>query len=348
MASDPVLEINDLRVHFGLGPGGAKALDGVSFKIGSRRTLGLIGESGCGKSLTARSILRIIPRPGAIAGGEILLRDGQGGVTDIASLPDRGPTIRAVRGKQVAMIFQEPMTSLSPVHTIGNQIVEAVRLHSTLGTRDAEAEAIELLRRVGISNPGQRFREYPHQLSGGMRQRAMIAMALAGKPRLLIADEPTTALDVTVQAQILELLNELQEQYGMSMLFITHDLGVINEVADDVAVMYLGRIVEEGSVREVLDNPLHPYTRRLLRAVPRLRTREAGRLETIPGTVPAPIGLPWACPFASRCDAFIPGRCDTQMPALTEVSGHAVRCFLHSPLTEAPRAAETSGRRAHA
>ena len=334
MPGEPVLEIKDLRVHFGAGPGAAKAIDGISLKVGAQRTLGLIGESGCGKSLTARSILRIIPRPGRIVSGEILLH-GETGVTDIARLPDRGPAIRSIRGKQVAMIFQEPMTSLSPVHTVGNQIVEAVRLHNAVSKEEAEAETLDLLRRVGISNPGQRFREYPHQLSGGMRQRVMIAMSLAGKPRLLIADEPTTALDVTVQAQILELVKELQQTYGMSVLFITHDLGVINEVADDVAVMYLGRIVEEGSVREVLDNPLHPYTRRLLRAVPRLR-RRTERLETIPGTVPAPIGLPWACPFASRCESFMPGTCDRNMPALAEAKGHPVRCFLHSMAVEAP------------
>ena len=328
------LEVRDLRTYFHLPEGTLKAVDGVDFSIGARQTVGIIGESGSGKSVTAQSILQIVPPPGRVETGEILLRPGDGTAVDISQLGSRGKAIRAIRGAAISMVFQEPMTSLSPVHTIGAQIVEAIRLHVTRDKREAKALALDMINRVGISNPAQRYDEYPHQLSGGMRQRAMIAMALSCSPALLIADEPTTALDVTVQAQILELMKSLQEQFGMAIMYITHDLGVIAEIADEVNVMYLGRVVERASTIELFKNPLHPYTRRLLKSIPRLGVR-GGRLDAIRGNVPVPMNPPAQCGFASRCDDFMPGVCDAAVPQLVDMGGgHYVRCYLHNQESE--------------
>ncbi len=326
-----LLEVNDLKTQFFVTEGVVKAVDGVSFAMAPQETLGLIGESGCGKSVTAHSIMGIVPKPGRIVGGEIRMNLGDQ-VVDVADPGFSGAMMRDIRGKSVSMVFQEPMTSLSPVHSIGNQIRETLYLHRTRDRKEATEIALDMLARVGISNPEQRIREFPHQLSGGMRQRVMIAIALACQPRLLIADEPTTALDVTVQAQILELIKELQEQFHMAVLYITHDLGVIAEVCDRVAVMYLGRVVEYGTVRDIFYRPQHPYTIRLLRSIPKLgRTRRGEPLTAIRGTVPSPLNLPNFCGFYDRCEEAMHGQCDRQIPALTEVgAGHFVRCFLHS------------------
>ena len=330
------LEVKNLKTYFELEEGTLKAIDGVSFSLEKNQTLGIIGESGCGKSVTAQSILRIVPTPGHIVGGEIFFTKAQEKTPiDLASLNSTGPEIRSIRGAQISMIFQEPMTSLSPVHTVGNQIIEAILLHRTTNPKEAREIAIEMLDRVGISNPSQRIDEYPHQLSGGMRQRAMIAMALSCHPAILIADEPTTALDVTVQAQILELMKELQNQFGMGIICITHNLGVVAEIADMVAVMYLGRIVEEGTAEEIFHNPLHPYTKRLLKSIPKIGRKDRTRLETIKGTVPVPLNRPPECGFCSRCPEAIPGRCNALVPALVNMGGqHAVRCFLHNETLE--------------
>ncbi|MHB8627027.1 MAG: ABC transporter ATP-binding protein [Aggregatilineales bacterium] len=329
-ADPPVLEIKDLKVQFDLEEGLLKAVDGVSFPIGSRKIVGLIGESGCGKTVTAQSILRIVPKPGLLAGGQILFRTGRGEIVDLAQIDPGGQQIRNIRGKEISMIFQEPMNSLSPLHSIGNQLMEPILLHQTKDKHEAYDLAVDMLTKVQIGNPVQRMREYPHQLSGGMRQRVMIAMALSCNPRLLIADEPTTALDVTVQAQILELLADLQAQFQMSILYITHNLGVIAEICDEVAVMYLGRIVESGPVRKIFHNPLHPYTIRLLESTPRIGQKRA-RLRVIKGNVPIPINRPPECGFFSRCSEAIQGTCNVAIPALVEIElGHDVRCFLHS------------------
>ena len=338
----PVLELKDLRTHFSLDEGTLKAVDGVSLTVHQGQTLGIIGESGCGKSVTAQSVLRIVPTPGRIISGDILLhRDGEPAV-DLVDLDPFGHSVRAIRGKEISMIFQEPMTSLSPVHTIGNQIEEAILLHKTRDKKEAHSLAVDMLDKVGLPNPSQRINEYPHQLSGGLRQRAMIAMALSCNPKLLIADEPTTALDVTVQAQILELMAQLQEEFGMAILYITHDLGVIAEIADDVAVMYLGRVVEHAVTKELFRNPLHPYTRLLLKSIPRMGKGAKQRLEAIEGTVPIPLDPPRICGFFSRCPDAIAGTCDREVPGLVEVSpGHSVRCYLHSeqtePITDTPK-----------
>ena len=331
-----IVALKDVRTYFYLDEGVLKALDGVSLTIAARGTLGVIGESGCGKSVTAQSILRIVPPPGRIVHGKILFQpSGDGSPVNLVDFDAQGTAIRRIRGRDIAMIFQEPMTSLSPVHTIGFQIMEAVLLHRTRDRAEARDIAREMLSRVGIGNPEQRLHEYPHQLSGGMRQRVMIAMALSCHPVLLIADEPTTALDVTVQAQILELMKELQATFGMSMMYITHDLGVIAEIADEVAVMYLGRIVEQGSARQIFHEPMHPYTRLLLRSIPKLGRKARVPLDAIQGTVPLPLDPPWQCGFWGRCPAAMPGKCDVAVPALVpHGDGHSARCFLQSDLEE--------------
>ena len=330
-----VLEVRDLRTYFHLPEGTLKAVDGVDLTIAPHETVGVIGESGSGKSVTAQSILQIVPPPGAIKSGEIILRRKNGDTVDLGKLDPRSREIRAIRGAEVSMVFQEPMTSLSPVHTIGAQIVEAIELHIESDKNKAKQLALDMINRVGISNPEQRFNEYPHQLSGGMRQRAVIAMALSCGPSLLIADEPTTALDVTVQAQILELMKELQGQFGMAIMYITHDLGVIAEIADQVNVMYLGRVVERASTVELFKNPLHPYTQRLLKSIPRLGGRGRGRLDAIRGNVPVPMNPPPQCGFASRCDDFISGKCDAAVPSLVHMGNdHYVRCYLHNEESE--------------
>ena len=327
---DVTLELKNVETHFFLREGILKALNGVSFAIPHNGTVGVIGESGCGKSVTTQSILRIVPAPGRTVGGEILFRTAEGETVDLLTLDPDGAAIRAIRGRQIAMIFQEPMASLSPVHTIGNQISEMILLHRTADRHAAHAIAVDMLRKVGIANAPQRFHEYPHQLSGGMRQRVMIAMALSCRPALLIADEPTTALDVTVQAQILALMRQMQSELGMSMLYITHDLAVISDVADEVVVMYLGMVVEQTDVRTLFREPLHPYTRLLLKSVPRIGRRARQRLEAIEGTVPIPLNLPAQCPFVERCPDAMPGACDAAVPALYEPQpGHRVRCYLY-------------------
>lgn len=331
LSEHTLLEVRNLSIQFNLQEGVLKAVDGVSFTIPENRIIGLIGESGCGKSVTALSILRLLIPPAMITGGDILYHNRNGTITNLTQIDSVGSEIRRIRGQEISIVFQEPMTSLSPVHSIGNQLTEIILLHKTSDKNLAAEMAVEMLRRVHIANPEQRMREYPHQLSGGMRQRVMIAMALACSPRLLIADEPTTALDVTVQAQILDLLIELQAEYGLSVLYITHNLGVVAELCQEVMVMYLGRIVESGDVRSIFHNPSHPYTRRLLESTPRLG-QQTTRLNTIKGNVPIPINLPVQCGFFSRCEDAISGTCNRQLPALVKISDtHQVRCFLHHP-----------------
>ncbi len=334
--AEPLLEVRDLRTYFHVEGGLARAVDGVSFTLQRGRTLGLVGESGCGKSVTSLSIMRLVPDPpGWIEGGEILFK-GQ----DLLRLPER--EMRKIRGNQISMVFQEPMTSLNPVFTCGFQVAEAVLLHQDVSKREAKERAVEMLRLVGIPAPEQRMGEYPHQLSGGMRQRVMIAMALACTPSLLIADEPTTALDVTIQAQILDLLKELQERFGMAILLITHDLGVIAEVVDEVAVMYASKIVEQAPVDVLFNEPLHPYTRGLLRSLPQLEG-DQGRLVPIQGIVPDAAYLPSGCKFHPRCSEAI-DRCPIEEPRLVELKpAHAVRCWVReaelageSDVAEAP------------
>ncbi|WP_329001857.1 ABC transporter ATP-binding protein [Kribbella sp. NBC_00709] len=324
----PLLEVRELRTHFELSDGVVKAVDGVSLTVRRGRTLAVVGESGCGKSVTARSILRLIERPARIVGGEVLLHDETDGEPlDLLSAKDK--RLRQVRWADIAMVFQEPMASLSLVHTIGDQIVEAVRLHENVGKQAARDRAIEMLGRVGIPDPKRRVDSYPFELSGGMRQRAMIAMALACRPRLLIADEPTTALDVTTQAQILDLLTDLQQELGMAIMLITHDLGVAAQVADEVAVMYLGEVVEQGPASAVLSNPKHPYTQALVRSVPRLGQRGRDRLVAVRGTVPPPYERPSGCRFHPRCDAFMAGKCDVTVPATVRSDEIDVACLLY-------------------
>ncbi len=326
--SDVLLEVKDLRTHFKLSEGMLKAVDDVTFSIARGKTLGLLGESGCGKSVTALTILRIVPTTARVSG--TVHYYGLGKPIELVGLPPNSETIRQIRGRDIAMIFQEPMTAFSPVHTIGNQIMEVVQEHEPRPSAEVEARAIELLARVGIAMPDRRIKEYPFQLSGGMRQRAMIAMALMMKPKLLIADEPTTALDVTIQAQILRLMKDLQAEMGMSILFITHNLGVITNMADDIAVMYLGKIVEQGSVRQVFHNPQHPYTQALLQSIPQVGRKARQRLQAIGGSVPVPLDPPAACGFAARCSKAVSGRCDAGVPPLIETeAGHKVRCVLY-------------------
>jgi len=305
-----------------------RAVDGVDFTIEPEKTLGIVGESGCGKSVTALSILRLIPTPpGKIVAGKILFHRIDH-VLDLTQLNPTGSKMRSIRGNEIAMIFQEPMTSLNPVYTIGNQIMESIIVHQHLNARAARKKAIEMLQAVGIPLPEQRINEYPHQLSGGMRQRAMIAMALSCNPALLIADEPTTALDVTIQAQVLELMNTLRREFHAAILFITHDLGVIAGMADDVAVMYLGKIVEIGTVWDIYHHPQHPYTRGLMKSIPSLSTTTRKRLVPIEGVVPDLLDAPMGCGFCPRCPEAME-ICVTETPILQEVRpGHRVACFL--------------------
>jgi len=317
-----LLSVENLSTHFYTEEGVAKAVQDVSFSIKRSGTFALVGESGCGKSVTALSIMRLVPEPqGKIVGGQIML-----GGRSLLELSEK--QMRSVRGNRIAMIFQEPMTSLNPVYTVGNQIVEAIRLHQHKSSKVAWADAVEMLKKVGIAEPERRVREYPHQMSGGMRQRVMIAMAVSCRPELLIADEPTTALDVTIQAQILDLLSELQGQSGMSILLITHNLGVVAERADDVAVMYASRIVEVADCRSLFAEPLHPYTRGLLRSLPRLGLSQK-RLQTINGNVPEPLHFPSGCKFHPRCELGRDDeRCQSVEPKLREVrDGQCVACW---------------------
>ena len=320
IAQDPVLEVRDLRTYFHTEEGVARAVDGVSFAVGRGQTLGLVGESGCGKSVSAFSIMRLVPDPpGRIEDGQILLKG-----RDLLVLDEE--EMRRVRGDDIAMIFQEPMTSLNPVLTCGFQIAEAVVLHQQVPMQEARARAVEMLQLVGIPAPEQRIDEYPHQLSGGMRQRVMIAMALSCNPDVLIADEPTTALDVTIQAQILALLESLQESLQMAIVMITHDLGVIAETADQVAVMYAGRIVEYAETQSLFARPRHPYTRGLLRSIPQLDA-EQERLDIIPGVVPDARAFPQGCRFAPRCP-LADDHCRAEVPSLEEIEpAHWASCW---------------------
>ena len=330
MARNSLLELRNLKTHFFTDEGVVKAVDGVSFDIPTGKTLCVVGESGCGKSMTARSILQLVDTPGKIVDGDILYHPPKGEPVNLAKLEPRGRAIRQIRGNDIAMIFQEPMTSLSPVHTIGNQIMEAILLHLPVSKMEARERAVDVLSRVGIPKPEERLSSYTFELSGGMRQRAMIAMALACEPKLLIADEPTTALDVTTQANILDLIKELQEGSGMAVMFITHDLGVVAEIADEVVVMYLGSVVERGDVDSIFHDPKHPYTKALLRSIPKLGTGHKERLESIRGMVPHPFNRPQGCSYHPRCDAFMAGVCDRTVPPITSLGdGREVTCLLY-------------------
>jgi peptide/nickel transport system ATP-binding protein len=330
--NDTLLSVRDLKTYFFADEGTTRAVDGVSFDVSAGRTLGVVGESGCGKSITARSLLGLVAPPGRIIEGEILLRrdEPDGGWVDLAKLAPDGPEMRRVRGGDIGLVFQEPMSSFSPVHTVGNQITEAIRLHCPMSKQDAGRRALELLTMVGIPRPEGVLGEYSWQLSGGLRQRAMIAMALAGRPRLLIADEPTTALDVTTQAQILELIRDLKRETNMALMLITHDLGVIAEMADEVLVVYLGRVVERGPVEEIFSAPRHPYTRALLDSIPSTQSVARRRLPSISGSVPHPFHRPSGCAFHPRCRYAIADLCDRTEPDTGPVGpAHEVTCHLH-------------------
>ena len=340
---EALVEIKNLRTYFHLAEGTVRAVDGVDLTIKRGRTLGLVGESGCGKSMTAHSMLRIVPVPGRIEGGEILYHRTVEGknlstmteVVDLAKLKPGGKEIRAIRGNEMSMVFQEPMTAMSPVRTVGRQIMEAIELHQQVSKAEARKRAIDMLARVKMPNPAQTIDDYPFQLSGGMRQRAIIAMALSCHPSLLIADEPTTALDVTTEAQILDLMRVLQNDLGMAIMYITHNLGVIAEMSDEVAVMYLGKIVEQADVNDIFFNPLHPYTRALLRSIPQLddavaRSDKQRRLQVIKGTVPDPYSVLKGCSFHPRCPDSMADICDQVEPRAIEIKpGQSVRCHLY-------------------
>ncbi len=326
-----MVRIDDLRTYFYTMDGVVRAVDGVTLDIRAGEALGLVGESGCGKSVTAFSILRLLPpKTSRIVNGQILYdRGGSEPPLDLVQIDPNGDLIRDIRGNEIAMIFQEPLTSLSPVHTVGSQISEAVELHQKVSGEEARAISIRMLEEVGIAMPEQRYEDFPHQFSGGMRQRAMIAMALSCNPALLIADEPTTALDVTIQAQILELMKRLQDEFGMAILMITHNLGVVAEMCTRVAVMYMGKIVETSDSRTIFNEPLHPYTVGLMRSIPHLGRRVKARLTPIPGSVPDPYAIPSGCAFYPRCPAPKKPECQETVSLVEVVPGHQVRCTLY-------------------
>lgn len=317
-----LLEIKDLQVHFRTKKGIVRAVDDASFSIDQGEVLALVGESGSGKSVTSLSVMGLLQPPGRVSGGEILFKGEN-------LLQKKRKEMQALRGIDISMIFQEPMTSLNPVYKVKNQLMESIMLHMKLPKKEAYQRAIEMLKLVGIPSAKERAESFPHQMSGGMRQRVMIAMALSCNPQLLIADEPTTALDVTIQAQILDLLNQMRERFHMAILLITHDLGVVSEMADKVAVMYCGKIMEAADMRSLFDNPLHPYTHGLLKSIPRLDDDRDGPLYMIRGMVPNPLNMPEGCPFSDRCDRCME-RCRHEMPEMTDLNGHSVRCFLYS------------------
>ncbi len=324
----PIIQVRNLGVSIPMDEGLLTPVRGVDFEIRPGETLGLVGESGCGKSLTSKAILSINDKK-CKASGEILFRDENDHVVDILKMNPRGKEIRAIRGKQISMIFQEPMVSFSPMYTIGNQINECTRLHITKDKAESKRITLDMMKMVGIANAEKRYDQYPHEFSGGMLQRALIAMALVCKPRLLIADEPTTALDVTIQAQILELMQQLQKDLGMAILFITHDLGTVAKMCDRVAVMYLGKIVESGPAREIYKNPMHPYTRGLMGSVHKIGTLKQDRLFSIDGTVPLALNLQPGCGFYDRCLQRIEGVCNKIDPTVTSCGGgHCVACHL--------------------
>ena len=316
-----LLSVKNLSTEFPVKKGIVRAVEYVSFDVDQGEILAIVGESGSGKSVTSLSIMGLLAEPGHVAGGSLEF-EGK----DLATLSEK--QYRELRGNDMAMIFQEPMTSLNPVYRVGNQIVEAIRTHEKVSKAEAKDRAVDLLRKVGIPSPEARINDYPHQMSGGMRQRVMIAMALACNPKLLIADEPTTALDVTIQAQILDLLRRLRDDTGMAVLLITHDLGVVSETADRVVVMYCGQVVEEAEVRTLFDHPMHPYTLGLLKSIPRLEDDDSKRLYMIKGMVPNPLEMPPGCHFSDRCDSCM-DICRTKVPELVDVDGHKVRCFLY-------------------
>ncbi len=342
-AAAPLVSVENLKTYFATDEGLVKAVDDVSLTIGRRHTLGLVGESGCGKSITAMSIMRLLSPPGYIAGGRIVLH-GEGNNPPLVLSEQSDAAMRQVRGGRISMIFQEPMTSLNPVFTVGAQIREAIQIHAGVNKAEAQRHAIEMLAKVRIPEPERRAANYPHQFSGGMRQRVMIAMALVCRPQLLIADEPTTALDVTIQAQVLDLLRQLRQDVGMSILMITHDLGIIAEMADDVAVMYASKVVEQAAVRELFARPLHPYTSGLFNSRPEPGKARSQRLNTIAGMVPSPLRFPSGCKFHPRCP-FVQDRCRSEEPELREITpGHWARCHfageldLPSPIGPPPAA----------
>lgn len=328
-----IIKVENLHTYFYTDLGVSRALNGVSFTVPTGKVLGVVGESGCGKSVTALSIMQLVPHPGRTIRGKILLKNKESGqeIVDITTLKRNSPAMRHLRGGKIGMIFQEPMTSLNPAYTIGNQIVEAILLHQNVGKKEAEERAITMLEKVGMPNPSNVVRRYPHELSGGMRQRVMIGIALSCNPAVLIADEPTTALDVTTEAQILDLMRELQADLGMTTMLITHNLGVVAQMCDYAVVMYLGRIVEQSPVDDLFYSPQHPYTKALLRSIPHVGSRTKAKLEPIQGMVPDPYSSIPGCPFHPRCDYAKPGICDERVPVLTQITEHhAVRCFLFS------------------
>ena len=331
-----LLSVRDLRVHFMMDEGVVKAVDGVTFDVNAGQVFGIVGESGCGKSVTMKAVLRIVEPPGKIVSGEILLRrakqDGANDaeVIDLVKVDANSAQMRSIRGAEIALIPQEPMASFSPVHTVGDQIMEAIMLHQAVDKREARKIALQMFKDVGIPMPEQRLDEYSWQLSGGLRQRAIIAMALSCNPRLLIADEPTTAVDVTTQAQVLRLLRRLQEQRNAAIIFITHDLGVIAQMADYVMVMYLGLVMEQGPVDDIFHSPKHPYTQALLRSIPSVESQPRVSLPTISGSIPHPFNKPKGCPFHPRCEKAMPGKCDVSTPALQSVGAKQfASCFLY-------------------
>jgi peptide/nickel transport system ATP-binding protein len=330
LSDDTILDIRNLQVDFKTDEGWVRAVAGIDIQVRRGETLGIVGESGSGKSVSAKAIMQLLPKNARIGGESyIRLRKANSEVVDITQLKSTGREMRHIRGDEVAMIFQEPMSSFSPVYTIGNQISEAIRAHRDVSRQEAREIGVRMLERVGIANPSQRFDQYPFELSGGMRQRAMIAAALSTNPSLLIADEPTTALDVTIQAQILALMKELQEEFNMAIIFISHDLGVISQVADRVAVMYLGQIMETGSARDIVGTPRHPYTQSLLRAIPKIEHLDR-RLQPVGGDIPSPMERPTGCPFHTRCREIIEGYCDQHALTPMAVSEtHTVNCFLY-------------------
>ncbi|MEW5957619.1 MAG: ABC transporter ATP-binding protein [Chloroflexota bacterium] len=337
MDQTPLLSVRNLKTYFELDEGTVKAVDGASFDVYPGQVVGIVGESGCGKSVAIKSILRIVEKPGRIVEGEILFQHGQRGngageMIDLTRQDAHGKLMRSIRGGEIALIPQEPMAAFSPVHTVGNQIIEAILLHQPVSKQQARQMAIDRLREVGVPAPEQRIDAYSWELSGGLRQRAMIAMALAGNPKLLIADEPTTAIDVTTQAQVLNLLRKLQQQHNTAIIFITHDLGVIAQIADYVVVMYLGRVMETGPVDDIFHNPQHPYTKALLKSIP---TESRTLLPTIEGSIPHPFNRPPGCPFFPRCVEFMAGVCDRRTPTLQSVNERqAASCFLYHEVAE--------------